>query len=131
MNSPLFVYGTLRRDIKKSRFSLLSRYAAFLGYGHIQGCLYDLGPYPGIVLCQRPRPWVRGEIYRLEPADEALRVLDDYEGCGPANAEPRKFIRQQGEAILDDGSRLLVWVYVYCGSLIGSRQLSSGDYQEG
>jgi gamma-glutamylcyclotransferase (GGCT)/AIG2-like uncharacterized protein YtfP len=71
----VFVYGTLRRgernDIARYRPSPL-----FVGPASIDGCLYDLGAYPGLVLGAGGR--VVGEVYRITAAVEiALDILEE------------------------------------------------------
>lgn len=71
----VFVYGTLRRHGRND----ITRYRprpVFVSEASIEGTLYDLGAYPGIVLGGQAR--VKGEIYRIEPAVEA--ALDLLEG---------------------------------------------------
>ncbi|MDP9991701.1 gamma-glutamylcyclotransferase (GGCT)/AIG2-like uncharacterized protein YtfP [Variovorax boronicumulans] len=71
----VFVYGTLRRhgrnDIARYRPS-----PVFVGEASIDGTLYDLGAYPGVVLGGVGR--VKGEVYRVEPEVEAaLDLLEE------------------------------------------------------
>src|SRR5512142_3139353 len=72
---PVFVYGTLRRGERND----IARYRPpplFVGPTSIDGCLYDLGAYPGIVLGGGGR--VVGEVYRITAAVEAaLDVLEE------------------------------------------------------
>lgn len=49
MTNLLFVYGTLRKDVRNSMFHLLAREARFVGRARMQGLLFDLGDYPGLV----------------------------------------------------------------------------------
>ncbi|MGH9197662.1 MAG: gamma-glutamylcyclotransferase family protein, partial [Acidimicrobiia bacterium] len=61
----LFVYGTLRKDIRNSMFHLLAREATFVGGARAQGRLFHLGEYPGLVPSRAPGSWVHGEVYAL------------------------------------------------------------------
>ena len=74
----LFVYGTLRiggrNDIR--RFGPGSR---LLGPARVQGRLYDLGAYPGLVL--GGPEWVRGELHWVWPVLEP--TLDELEEVWP------------------------------------------------
>ena len=77
----LFVYGTLRqggvRDIRK-----LSPASAFLSRGTVQGLLYDLGAYPGLLL-EKNGTAISGEVYQV--SDAVLIRLDAIEGVDRKN----------------------------------------------
>ena len=129
MTAALFVYGTLRKNVSGSRFFLMERYVTFVGYGRIRGRLCHLGRYPGAILTETQDRWVLGEIYQLSDSEEALRILDEYEGCGPVDVQPWEFKRQRAQAVLDSGEQLPVWVYTYEGPFAGKRELISGNYR--
>ena len=83
----VFVYGTLRRGESNDIGRLLPA-PVLMGAASVQGSLFDLGPYPGLRLeASGPAPdgWphgpVRGEVYRITPALEAL--LDRIEEVAP------------------------------------------------
>ena len=119
----LFVYGTLRKDIRNSRFHVLAREAqevTFVGHARIQGRLFDLGTYPGLVLSGDPGARVRGELYALGNPDDTLSRLDDYEG--------NEFERVERDVVLDSGASGKAWVYIYTGSTANKREVVSGDY---
>jgi len=127
----LFVYGTLRNDIQKSMFHVLAaeaREVTFVGHGRIQGRLFDLGEYPGLVLSGDPARWVHGEVYALDNPSETLSRLDDYEGCGPNDRKPHEFERVERDIVLDSGASDKAWVYSYAGSVANKREILSGDY---
>lgn len=74
----VFVYGTLRcgdvRDITRLRPA-----PKFVGMASVAGVLYDLGPYPGVVLGGPAR--VVGEVYDVSV--ELERQLDVIEEVWP------------------------------------------------
>ena len=79
----VFVYGTLRRggcnDINRSMPA-----PVFLGTTRIAGWLFDLGPYPGLLLAhageQAPVD-VLGEVYAVSPTvEQQLDVLEEIHG---------------------------------------------------
>ena len=131
MTQHLFVYGTLRRDIRNSMFHLLARHAQFVGHARIRGRLCDLGDYPGVVLSIDEDRWVHGEVYALDNENEVLARLDEYEGCGPQDPPPHEFERIACEITLDDGKTTRAWVYEYKGECEGKQEIASGDYFEG
>ncbi len=128
MTSRLFVYGTLRSDVCNSMFHLLAREATFVGRGQVQGRLFNLGGYPGLVLCHDHGSWVQGEVYALANPAETLTRLDDYERCGPNDPEPHQYERVEKDVLLESGANDRAWVYVYRGSTADTKQILSGDY---
>ena len=128
MTERLFVYGTLRKGSRGSMHHLLAQHARLIGPARTSGRLYHLGSYPGLVPSSERDAWVRGDLYALERLPEVLDRLDDYEGCGPNDAQPHEFERVQREVVLDTGERALAWLYVYKGSIAGKDEIRSGDY---
>lgn len=74
----VFVYGTLRRGDMRD-INRLAPAPRLVGNGTIEGVMYHLGSYPGVVLGQGGE--VVGEVYAIEPALE--RVLDEIEEVQP------------------------------------------------
>lgn len=121
----LFVYGTLRKDVRNSKFRMLAQKAnevTFVGHARVQGRLFHLGGYPGLVLSNDPGAWVRGEVSSLADPNETLSRLDDYEG--------QEFERVETDVVLDSGLQDKAWVYIYKGSIAGRQEIASGDYSE-
>ncbi len=74
----VFVYGTLRRgDVRD--ITRLQPAPQFIGMGSVAGVLYDLGPYPGMLLGGAGR--VVGEVYAISA--ELERLLDEIEEVWP------------------------------------------------
>lgn len=74
----VFVYGTLRRgDVRD--ITRLHPAPQFVGMASVAGVLYDLGPYPGVVLGGPAR--VAGEVYAISA--ELERQLDVIEEVWP------------------------------------------------
>ena len=127
----LFVYGTLRKDVRDSKFRILEQEAGevtFSGCARIQGRLFEIGRYPGLVLSHNAGAWVRGEVYSIGRPEETLARLDEYEGCGANDTQPCEYERVEAGIVLDDGSRERAWVYVYQRPTAGRREIASGDY---
>lgn len=128
MADRLFVYGTLRRQVRNSVFHLIEGGATFVGHGRVRGRMYDLGEYPGLVPPSDGESWVHGELYDLDDLSNTLARLDDYEGCGPRNPRPHAFERVTLDVLLASGDSETAWVYVYRGAISGRRRVASGDY---
>ncbi len=71
----IFVYGSLRRD-NAGAMSVRFPNARFVSSAHVNGSLYDLGAYPGLLL-NESQTTVVGEVYEVD--DETLRELDQFE----------------------------------------------------
>jgi gamma-glutamylaminecyclotransferase len=81
----LFLYGTLKRDMPQNlmlRGQEFVREAATIARYR----LYDLGPYPGLVLHEGDGTEVQGELWAVD--EKTLAKLDEYEGA------PELFSRQ-------------------------------------
>jgi gamma-glutamylcyclotransferase (GGCT)/AIG2-like uncharacterized protein YtfP len=118
----LFVYGTLRSECANPMARLLERSATLAGTARVQGRLYQVASYPGLILSDGAEEWVKGEIHRLSDPLALLPVLDDYEGF--------EFERLVTEATLSDGRRIRCWVYVYgdASRVSEGRRIVSGDF---
>jgi gamma-glutamylcyclotransferase (GGCT)/AIG2-like uncharacterized protein YtfP len=122
----LFVYGTLRVGEAGAASRLLARCAVAAGAARVRGRLYDIGRYPGLVLGGRDDDWVPGDLYDLVgDAAVTLAALDDYEGCGAADPEPRAFARVWAQAVTGDGETVAVWLYEYRGDTRSRRRIPS------
>jgi gamma-glutamylcyclotransferase (GGCT)/AIG2-like uncharacterized protein YtfP len=124
----LFVYGTLRRGLPNQFARLLAQQETWLGRARIQGRLYRLDRYPGLTLSSAPEEWAIGEVYRLHDAQRTLAILDDYEGCGPLNPLPHEYARVTATVLLETGTPVPVWVYVYNWPVAEERRILSGDW---
>jgi gamma-glutamylcyclotransferase (GGCT)/AIG2-like uncharacterized protein YtfP len=124
----LFVYGTLRRTGTGGIHPLLGGCVQFVGAAHMPGKLYKIADYPGLVLSDNRRDRVRGEIYEIGRPDKLFSRLDPYEGCGPRFPPPTEYVRRKHEAILDDGTVLVAWVYLYNRSTAGLVVIENGDF---
>jgi gamma-glutamylcyclotransferase (GGCT)/AIG2-like uncharacterized protein YtfP len=132
MNPPdqLFVYGTLRKAANHLMYSVIDRYSTFVGEASIIGELYDLGPYPGVLVPDQCQDRVIGELYRLNESDaiQALRELDQYEGCAESDPQPHLYQRQSVRVMLTDGTESEAWVYTMRALPAKAVRVPSGDY---
>jgi gamma-glutamylcyclotransferase (GGCT)/AIG2-like uncharacterized protein YtfP len=71
----IFIYGSLRRG---SAGAMSRRFpnSKFIADAKVNGSLYDLGAYPGLVL-NESSSLVTGEVYEVD--DEILSELDEFE----------------------------------------------------
>ncbi len=110
----IFVYGTLRRNVKNSNYKLIAKYTQFIGFGFVYGKLYNISWYPGAVLEKRGKNRVYGEIYRIKNPfyKKLLKILDNYEECSPKFPKPHEYKRVKADAFLNR-RKIKVWVYEY------------------
>lgn len=120
MNKHLvFVYGTLRRGGARA-MPLRFPNSKFVADAKVSGNLYDLGPYPGLLLSESSSV-VIGEVYEVD--DETLNMLDDYEASSD-------YWRKQVEISLGTHKRIC-WTYEPNPELCSHRTLiTSGDWIE-
>lgn len=74
--------------------------AKFVAEAKVNGCLYDLGPYPGL-LSDESNALVTGEVYEID--DELLKELDEFETSS-------NYVRKQVDVSFD-GRQTKGWVY--------------------
>src|SRR5262245_37366212 len=108
----IFVYGTLLRDVPRSRHDLLES-AEFVARGHCKAQLLCLGDYPGAVPSTNSQDRVVGEVYRLQGGLSAITRLDRYEGFVPGSQDGCEFRRELVEVVADSGEKLRAWIYYY------------------
>ena len=89
-----------------------------MGKASMEGKLYDLGPYPGVVAT--PGAYVRGEVYEILDDARLFAALDRYEGD--------EYRREIVEIETEEGEILRAWVYLYRGAVSERRRIVSGDY---
>jgi gamma-glutamylcyclotransferase (GGCT)/AIG2-like uncharacterized protein YtfP len=115
----VFVYGTLRRDGARA-MSIRFPNSKFVADAKVSGSLYDLGEYPGLILCES-NSLVIGEVYEVD--DEVLNELDDFEASS-------HYWRKQAEVSLG-AQRTLCWTYEPNLESYSPRTLiTSGDWIE-
>jgi GrpB-like predicted nucleotidyltransferase (UPF0157 family)/gamma-glutamylcyclotransferase (GGCT)/AIG2-like uncharacterized protein YtfP len=115
-NQYLFVYGMLRTGGGHSMADH-ARGSQFIGPAEINGSLYDMGDYPGLVLDSAGK--VVGEIYEVN--EEILKQLDEFE----ATSEYSRHTTEVSAA----GEVSNCWVYTpdpeRCST---ARMIESGDW---
>ena len=95
----VFVYGTLRRG-GAGAMSIRFPKSKFIAEAKVNGSLYDLGPYPGLLLNESNSP-VTGEVYEVD--DDLLNQLDEFEASS-------NYLRKQFEISLGT-YQTICWTY--------------------
>jgi gamma-glutamylcyclotransferase (GGCT)/AIG2-like uncharacterized protein YtfP len=117
MPHPLFIYGTLHPNRAPAEIAVTARLLESLGRATIQGRLFNLGEYPGVILSNSPADIVPGELFQFPDDPMILARLDAYEDFRPDNPGRSLFLRQRVYATLldnpDVGKKVACWVYTY------------------
>lgn len=125
----IFVYGTLCRKTGSGAYGYYIRpYADFVGEATVQGRLYRVDFYPGLVHSEEMGDLVRGEVFRLRKPEETLARLDVYEGCNQGGRGPDEYIRRQVAVRLATGETIQAWVYIYNQPVEDLDLIASGDF---
>jgi gamma-glutamylcyclotransferase (GGCT)/AIG2-like uncharacterized protein YtfP len=123
----VFVYGSLKSG-KPLYFieELMALRQEVLPARLHNAVLYDLGPFPGMVI-KPSRGFVVGEVHCFRPMSEAMAVLDEVEEYYGEGNPHNLYRRVKHEAELLNGEGFIgCWVYEYVGSLIGASIIKSG-----
>ncbi len=128
MKKYIFVYGTLRRGFEHPLASLLEKQAEFIGIGHYQGRLYDLGSYPGVIASDNPLDKVQGDVYQLDTTTDLLSKLDAYEGFVPQRPDASLYLREVVRISLTDGAVIDSSIYLYNQPVPTEGLIPCGDY---
>lgn len=117
----VFVYGTLRRG-EANDINRLRPAPRYLGPARVPGTLYDLGPYPGVIL--GGAGWVQGEVYAISP--ELERQLDVIEEVAPVPSG--EYARREIDVALH-GAPLRCLVYeIDAQRVTGRAVVAGGDW---
>ena len=117
----VFVYGTLMKGML--RHSVLEQDCEFICKGSVQGELYDLGNYPGLVAGEKT---VYGEVYQAEDMLDVIQKLDLIEGSG--GSDPL-FSRTIQKVNTEQGEKW-AYVYHYAQSLDSCIEIESGNWKD-
>ena len=91
MNPHLFVYGSLMSTAGHRNGRAAAREARLIGAATIQGRLYRVSWYPGVVDSARPRAARAWRGLRARRPGQALAWLDAYEGIVPGEQEAGEY----------------------------------------
>jgi gamma-glutamylcyclotransferase (GGCT)/AIG2-like uncharacterized protein YtfP len=124
----IFVYGTLRSDVRHKAHGYIARYFNLVGRAFVQGKLYDAIEYPaGVPTAENHL--ITGELYEIKNAaafDQAMQVLDEYEGSYDAPGEPALFGRELVTVQYNEEA-VKAWIYWYNRPVEGKKWIASGD----
>ncbi len=122
----VFVYGTLRRDDVRD-ITRLQPTPLFVGMASVAGRLYDLGPYPGLLLGGEGR--VVGEVYVISAALE--RRLDQIEEVWPQQTGEysKREVAVQMEGVASAAGPVCLVYEINASRLVGCPVITGGDWR--
>ena len=105
----------------------LSQQSEIVCQARLTGLLYHAEEYPGAIYVPESDSYIYGSVVALQNPDEALRIMDQYEGFGPEESQPNEFIRKK-VAVESDIGPLTCWVYLYNWPTEHLPKIKSGNY---
>jgi gamma-glutamylcyclotransferase (GGCT)/AIG2-like uncharacterized protein YtfP len=118
----VFVYGSLMSGFRMHR---KLDGAAFVGRGRTTGTLLSLGEYPGLINGDAS---VMGEVYRFT-GDSLLTAIDELERFDESDAQNSLYVRTLRHILLENGTAVDAWVYVYNMPTDDADVIESGDWK--
>ncbi len=130
----LFVYGTLMSSASDAMGidarGRLRRESALVAPAVVEGFLFDLGSYPGLVIDHCAPAVVCGEVVKLRDPIHTLIWLDAYESIDPRPGAVNEYRRVSTTVTLDDGSRIEAWLYRYILDAARYPRIPSGRWSD-
>lgn len=127
-NEFIFVYGTLRKAFAIDMHQPLAQFCEFVSEGSMQGKLYEVEGYPGVVETNDLSDRVIGELYKIVERDALFSILDDYEMCSEHYPQPHEYLRKEIQVSTVNNQIIPAWVYIYNYSVAELQFIPSGDY---
>ena len=131
MNPHLFVDGSLLSTAGHPAGERLARAARRIAEASLQGRLYSISWYPGLVERDAEDQRVYGEVYRLHDAARSLQWLDAYEGLTVGGPHHGEYARRERPVRLTCGTMMRTWVYLYLQDVSGLQPLPGGRWVRG
>lgn len=125
------MYGTLLSDYgDRESHQWVDNYAEYLGKAKMEGKMYMVDYYPGIIPCNKgEKYYVKGELYRLKEPEKLFGFLDRYEEYNPMDAAHSEYVRKLSKVELKtDGAEYDAWVYYFNQSVEDLEFMPKGDF---
>lgn len=124
----LFAYGFLKTRFHGSRKTETPEIKAeLITNGFYPGKMFRVNVYPGVVYDPECGQKVKGEIFKLENAEEMLHVLDRYENALPLVLLDPDYERRM-RTIETPSGPLDCWVYEYLKAVNPATEIKSGEF---
>jgi len=123
----IFVYGSLMQGFRNPWSAHLHNHSRFISKGSVQGLIYDIKGYPGLVESADPSHRVQGELYLMSSLS-FLKDFDKYEECNMKYPQRSQFTRDIIDVKIYGGRTFQAWTYFYNRHLNEKMLISSGKY---
>lgn len=124
----IFVYGTLHPAHQPEHVRRWAPPMVSVGVATVNGRLYDLGSFPGLVL-EDGGGLVHGAVFSIADDPEVWRLFDRYEGFMPQRPAESLFRRERCLATFDQGLEIDCWTYVYNRSVHDAPLVPEGRWK--
>lgn len=128
MTPHLFVYGTLLSTAGHPMGARLRRQSRLIGAASIEGRLYRIAHYPGLIEVASAQERVHGEVYALNAPASTLKWLDAYEGILPGEQDQNEYQRVERRVRLASDETSTAWVYLYRKDVTKFRLIPDGRW---
>lgn len=122
----IFVYGSLMGSIQSGIAKKLHAGAEFVGEGYVQGQLFDLGQYPGLIIWEGDS-WVKGHVFQMADPAALIPFLDAYEDINWGQPDLSEYWRAMVEVKVAD-AYFDCWAYLYNQPTDQLSLIPDGDY---
>jgi gamma-glutamylcyclotransferase (GGCT)/AIG2-like uncharacterized protein YtfP len=125
----LFVYGTLMQKCRPNAWAaFLHTNAQYAGEASVEGLLYKVAYYPGLV---RGEGVVYGELFELRDPEKVFRLLDEYEDYLPDDPDRSLYLRVLAWVTLTEtGEKKESWLYYYNQPVTDFMPYENGRFTE-
>lgn len=128
MSNLLFAYGFLKREFQGNQMTQTPPFLFhYIGDGYFPGRMYLVEDFPGAIYLPEWTGQVHGEILKLENAEKALSILDEYEHAAPLIQEDPWYSRQLRSVTTATGV-VKCWVYEYRHHTDGLQEIKDGKF---
>ncbi|WP_162628012.1 gamma-glutamylcyclotransferase family protein [Arcticibacterium luteifluviistationis] len=106
--------------------AFLQKNATYVGEASVEGKLYRIDFYPGLVKAEGT---VYGEVYKLHEPELVLPRLDDYEDFRPDNLDDSLYLRENVEVkMLHNQKKKTSLIYYFNKSVKYYSEITSGRF---
>ncbi|WP_159468755.1 gamma-glutamylcyclotransferase [Dyadobacter sp. 3J3] len=125
----LFTYGTLMQGFSNPFAERLHTLSTFIGKGSFPGTLYKIEWYPGAIYEPENQGRIYGEVYLITVPEIIFPELDDYEDVFE-NEQDSLYLRKIIPVLMNDGSLINCWAYLYNQDSTDLERIKSGDFRQ-
>lgn len=128
---PFFVYGTLRNGFGNYEHLLKGNTIKEIP-ATIKGKMYSVSKSGGFPCVVAGNDTIKGELMYIKEDRywSVMRNLDILEGYDYKNEQRSMYLRRLKEVTLENGEKVLAWVYIWKGEVKKDLYVKSGDWKQ-